>query len=114
MAWRDAQLGLAQAVRHQHGGGTSHSTKCQREQGRGWTRLSGLTPLMLSLACLTAVRNQRIPMRKSGASRSLADAENCKHPSPPVREAPMGDCNVEECEYLRVGSHGIEPWTFRV
>ncbi len=28
--------------------------------GRGWTRLPGLTPLMLSLACLTAVRNQRI------------------------------------------------------
>jgi hypothetical protein len=28
--------------------------------GRGWTRLLGLTPLMLSLACLTAVRNQRI------------------------------------------------------
>jgi hypothetical protein len=27
---------------------------------RGWTRLMGLTPLMLSLACLTAVRNQRI------------------------------------------------------
>ena len=27
---------------------------------RGWTRLTGLTPLMLSLACLTAVRNQRI------------------------------------------------------
>jgi hypothetical protein len=28
--------------------------------GRGWIRLTGLTPLMLSLACLTAVRNQRI------------------------------------------------------
>ena len=27
---------------------------------RGWIRLLGLTPLMLSLACLTAVRNQRI------------------------------------------------------
>ena len=27
---------------------------------RGWIRLMGLTPLMLSLACLTAVRNQRI------------------------------------------------------
>ena len=27
---------------------------------RGWTRLTGLAPLMLSLACLTAVRNQRI------------------------------------------------------
>jgi hypothetical protein len=28
--------------------------------GRGWTRLTGLTPHMLSLACLTTVRNQRI------------------------------------------------------
>ena len=28
--------------------------------GRGWTRLTGLTPLMLSLTCLTAMRNQRI------------------------------------------------------
>ena len=28
--------------------------------GRGWIRLTGLTPLMLSLTCLTAVRNQRI------------------------------------------------------
>jgi hypothetical protein len=28
--------------------------------GRGWIRLMGLTPLMLSLTCLTAVRNQRI------------------------------------------------------
>jgi hypothetical protein len=28
--------------------------------GRGWIRLMGLTPLMLSLACLSAVRNQRI------------------------------------------------------
>ena len=27
---------------------------------RGWTRLMGLTPLTLSLTCLTAVRNQRI------------------------------------------------------
>lgn len=27
---------------------------------RGWIRLAGLTPLMLWLACLTAVRNQRI------------------------------------------------------
>ena len=27
---------------------------------RGWTRLMGLTPLMLWLACLLAVRNQRI------------------------------------------------------
>ena len=27
---------------------------------RGWTRLMGLTPLMLRLACLLAVRNQRI------------------------------------------------------
>ena len=27
---------------------------------RGWTRLTGLTPLMLWLACLLAVRNQRI------------------------------------------------------
>jgi hypothetical protein len=27
---------------------------------RGWTRLAGLTPLMLWLTCLTAVRNQRI------------------------------------------------------
>ncbi len=27
---------------------------------RGWIRLTGLTPLMLWLACLTAVRNQRI------------------------------------------------------
>ena len=28
--------------------------------GRGWIRLMGVTPLMLSLTCLTAVRNQRI------------------------------------------------------
>ncbi len=28
--------------------------------GRGWIRLAGLTPLMLWLTCLTAVRNQRI------------------------------------------------------
>jgi hypothetical protein len=28
--------------------------------GRGWIRLMGLTPLMLSLTCLTAMRNQRI------------------------------------------------------
>jgi hypothetical protein len=27
---------------------------------RGWTRLMGLTPLMLWLTCLLAVRNQRI------------------------------------------------------
>ena len=27
---------------------------------RGWTRLTGLTPLTLWLACLLAVRNQRI------------------------------------------------------
>ncbi|HTQ92007.1 MAG TPA: hypothetical protein VMK84_21180 [Streptosporangiaceae bacterium] len=27
---------------------------------RGWTRLMGLTPIMLWLACLLAVRNQRI------------------------------------------------------
>ena len=27
---------------------------------RGWTRLTGLTPIMLWLACLLAVRNQRI------------------------------------------------------
>jgi hypothetical protein len=27
---------------------------------RGWTRLMGLTPLMLWLACLLAARNQRI------------------------------------------------------
>ena len=27
---------------------------------RGWIRLMGVTPLMLWLACLTAVRNQRI------------------------------------------------------
>jgi hypothetical protein len=27
---------------------------------RGWSRLTGLTPLMLWLACLLAVRNQRI------------------------------------------------------
>jgi hypothetical protein len=27
---------------------------------RGWTRLTGLTPLMLWLTCLLAVRNQRI------------------------------------------------------
>jgi hypothetical protein len=28
--------------------------------GRGWNRLMGITPLMLCLTCLTAVRNQRI------------------------------------------------------
>ena len=27
---------------------------------RGWTRLTGLTPIMLWLTCLLAVRNQRI------------------------------------------------------
>jgi hypothetical protein len=43
---------------------------------RGWTRLMGLTPLMLWLACLLAVRNQRIlaawDARQAGNARRAA------------------------------------------
>lgn len=40
---------------------------------RGWSRLTGITPLMLSLACLTAVRNQRII-----ASRTARQDDNAR------------------------------------
>jgi hypothetical protein len=43
---------------------------------RGWTRLTGLTPLMIWLACLLAVRNQRIltawDARQAGDARRAA------------------------------------------
>jgi len=43
---------------------------------RGWCRLTGLTPLMLWLACLLAVRNQRIliawDVRQAGNARRAA------------------------------------------
>ena len=43
---------------------------------RGWCRLTGLTPLMLWLACLLAVRNQRILIawhtRQAGNARRAA------------------------------------------
>ena len=43
---------------------------------RGWTRLMGLTPLMLWLACLLTVRNQRILIawnaRQAGNARRAA------------------------------------------
>jgi hypothetical protein len=43
---------------------------------RGWTRLTGLTPVMLWLACLLAVRNQRIlkawNARQADAARRAA------------------------------------------
>jgi hypothetical protein len=48
---------------------------------RGWTRLMGLTPLMLWLACLTAVRNQRI--LTAWAARQADDARRAAAGLPP-------------------------------
>jgi hypothetical protein len=48
---------------------------------RGWIRLMGLTPLMLSLACLTAVRNQRI--LAAYQARQDDDARRAANGKPP-------------------------------
>ena len=57
---------------------------------RGWRRLMGLTPVMLWLACLLAVRNQRIltawnARQNDNARRAAAGlpAENHETPAPP-------------------------------
>jgi hypothetical protein len=61
--------------------------------GRGWTRLTGLTPLMLSLACLTAVRNQRI--RTAWDKRQQDDARPSPHrPSRPRQPRATAPANV--------------------
>ena len=59
---------------------------------RGWTRLMGLTPLTLWLACLLAVRNQRIltawtarqddNARRAAAGRPRKPAAGAARPSP--------------------------------
>ena len=48
---------------------------------RGWTRLMGLTPLMLWLACLLAVRNQRI--LTAWSARQADDARRAAAGLPP-------------------------------
>jgi len=48
---------------------------------RGWIRLMGLTPLMLSLACLTAVRNQHI--LAAYQARQDDDARRAANGKPP-------------------------------
>ena len=48
---------------------------------RGWTRLMGLTPVMLWLACLLAVRNQRI--LKSWNARQVDNARRAAAGLPP-------------------------------
>ena len=53
---------------------------------RGWTRLMGLAPLMLWLACLLAVRNQRIltawDARQAGNARRAAAGPLPENPAP--------------------------------
>ena len=54
---------------------------------RGWTRLTGLAPIMLWLACLLAVRNQRIldawdARQADDASRAAAGATQDPPPAP--------------------------------
>jgi hypothetical protein len=48
---------------------------------RGWTRLMGLTPLTLWLACLLAVRNQRI--LDAWNARQADDARRAAAGQPP-------------------------------
>jgi hypothetical protein len=58
--------------------------------GRGWIRLMGLTPLMLSLTCLTAMRNQRIlnafDNRQGHSTRHAAAGQPAKTRSKRRRE----------------------------
>jgi hypothetical protein len=58
--------------------------------GRGWIRLMGLTPLMLSLTCLTAMRNQRIlntfDNRQGDSTRRAAAGQPAKTRSRRRRE----------------------------
>lgn len=54
---------------------------------RGWTRLTGLTPLMLSLACLTAVRNQRI-LKAYTARHNHHEQRPATHQPPKTRSRP--------------------------
>jgi hypothetical protein len=49
--------------------------------GRGWSRLMGVTPLMLCLACLTAARNQRI--LAAHTARQNDDARRAAAGQPP-------------------------------
>ena len=59
---------------------------------RGWTRLMGLTPVMLWLACLLAVRNQRIltawDTRQAGDARRAAAASRPKPGAAAARPSP--------------------------
>jgi hypothetical protein len=47
---------------------------------RGWIRLTGVTPLMLRLACLMAVRNQRILAARQHDARRAATGQQ-QHPA---------------------------------
>ena len=53
---------------------------------RGWIRLMGLTPLMLWLACLTAVRNQRILLARDKPSKTTPARR--RRPATPHPQAP--------------------------
>jgi hypothetical protein len=47
---------------------------------RGWIRLMGITPLMLWLACLTAVRNQRILTTRHNRQQHTAQRTTSSQP----------------------------------